>query len=128
MAEVVEFPLDDGNVLRVQAATADAAGSGLGLASPGDRIAQAGEKLDNAIAEVTPALKTVTEKLRALSPDDLTVEFGLTLTAESGVVVAKGSAEVHFTVTLGWQRSGEFGRADGGRADGGHRARDEADA
>lgn len=123
MAEVVEFPLDDGSVLRVQAATADTAGSGLGLASAGDRIAQAGEKLDNAIAEVTPALKTVTEKLRALSPDDLTVEFGLTLTAESGVVVAKGRAEVHFTVTLGWQRSGESGRADGG-----HRARDEADA
>lgn len=104
MAEIVEFPLEDGGILRVQGAAADTGGSGLGLASPGDRLARAGETLESALAAVTPALKTVTGKLRALSPDDLTVEFGLTLTAESGVVVAKGAAEVHFTVTVGWKR------------------------
>lgn len=108
MTDVVEFPLDDGSLLHVQAATVDTAGSDLGLASPEDRVARAGETLDSALAAVTPALKSVTGKLRALSPDDLSVEFGLTLTAESGVVVAKGSAEVHFTVKLGWKQGEEF--------------------
>jgi Trypsin-co-occurring domain 1 len=38
-----------------------------------------------------------------LAPDEVTVEFGLVLGAESGVVVAKGHGEVHFTVTLAWK-------------------------
>jgi len=32
----------------------------------------------------------------------MSVEFGLSVTAETGVVVAKGGTEVHFTVTLTW--------------------------
>lgn len=107
MADIVEFPLDDGGMLRVQAATADMAESDLGLASPGERLGRASETLESALSAVTPALKTVTGQLRALSPDDLSVEFGLTLTAESGIMVAKGGAEVHFTVKVGWRQGGE---------------------
>jgi hypothetical protein len=33
------------------------------------------------------------------------VEFGLTLGAETGVVVAKGTSEMHFAVTLDWKQS-----------------------
>lgn len=102
MAQLVEFPLDDGGVLVVQAAGPDTAGDGLGLASPEDRLKKAGETLESALNAVTPGLKTVAARLRELSPDEVTVEFGLTATAETGVVVAKGSAEVHFTVTLKW--------------------------
>jgi hypothetical protein len=35
------------------------------------------------------------------------MQFGLTVTAESGVVVAKGSTEVHFTVTMTWNGSND---------------------
>ena len=42
----------------------------------------------------------------------MTVEFGLTLTAETGVMVAKGSAEVHFTVTLAWSHENDGIRVD----------------
>lgn len=101
MAEVVEFPLDDGGVLVVQAAGGDSAG-GLGLASPDERLKKAGETLESALQKVAPALKTVTTRLRELSPDDVKVEFGLTLSAESGAIVAKTGGEVHFTVTLSW--------------------------
>lgn len=101
MAQLVEFPLEDGGVLLVQAETADSAG-GLGLASPGESLTKAGETLESALDKVTPGLKTVAGKLRELNPDGVSVEFGLALGAETGVVVAKGSAEVHFTVTLIW--------------------------
>jgi Trypsin-co-occurring domain 1 len=33
----------------------------------------------------------------------VTVEFGLVLGVEYGIVVAKGKGEVHFTVTLTWK-------------------------
>lgn len=116
MTEIVEYPLEDGGVLLVQPASVDADQGDLGLASPaGERAKKARETLESALGQVTPALKSVAGKLRELSPDGLTVEFGLTLTAESGVIVAKGSTEVHFTVTLAWSRdSAPAGASTGG--------------
>lgn len=106
MAEIVEYPLDGGGVLLVQSSSMDAGQGEVGLASSAEeRVKKATETLESALAEVTPALKSVASKLRDLSPDDLTVEFGLTLTAEAGVIVAKGSTEVHFTVTLAWSKN-----------------------
>lgn len=101
MTEVVNFPLEDGGTLTVQAAGADMA-SGLDLASVEDRLMRSGETLESALGKVTPGLKAVVTRLQKLSPDGMSVEFGLSVTAETGVVVAKGSAEVHFTVTLTW--------------------------
>ena len=39
-----------------------------------------------------------------MSADEVAVEFGIVLGAETGAVIAKGTAEVHFTVTLSWKR------------------------
>lgn len=105
MAAIVEYPLEGGGVLLVQSASVDAGQGGIGPASPVEEKAKkAKETLEAALAQVTPALKSVAGKLKDLCPDDLTVEFGLTLTAETGVIVAKGSTEVHFTVTLAWSK------------------------
>lgn len=101
MTQVVDFPLEGGGTLTVQAAVADMAG-GLELASVKDRLIRSGETLESALGKVTPGLKAVAARLRELSPDGMSVEFGLCVTAEAGVVVAKGSTEVHFTVTLTW--------------------------
>jgi len=113
MAEIVEYPLEDGGVLLVQPASMDAGLGELGLASSAeDKAKKATETLESALAQVTPALRSVANKLRDLSPDDLTVEFGLTLTAEAGIMVAKGSTEVHFTVTLAWSKDSALPSAD----------------
>ena len=110
--QAVEFPLDDGGVLLVQAASADEPSGGFGLASAmEEKPKRAAETLESALAHVIPALKSVTAKLRELAPDEVTVEFGLTLTAETGVIVAKGNDEVHFAVTLAWSKGS--GSADG---------------
>jgi hypothetical protein len=66
---------------------------------------------------VTPALGTITERLRRLSPDEVEVEFGFVLSAEHGVVIAKASGEIHFNVTLTWKgNGGEAGTAQAGTA------------
>jgi tetrahydromethanopterin S-methyltransferase subunit B len=115
MAEIVEYPLEGGGVLLVQSASVDAGQGDLGLASPvEERIKKANETLESALDQVTPALKSVAGKLRNLSPDGITVEFGLTLTAEAGVVLAKGSTEVHFAVTLSWSKDSASMSANGG--------------
>lgn len=116
MAGVLSYPLGDGGVLAVEAASPGWE-SGLELAAPKERpqkaeerLRSSGETLESALDKVSPGLKTVAARLRALSPDEATIEFGLTVTAESGVVVAKGSAEVHFTVTMTW--NGANGNGD----------------
>jgi Trypsin-co-occurring domain 1 len=70
----------------------------------GPLIAKADETVQAALDDLTPAVTATTGRLRALAADELTVEFGIVLGVEGGVIIAKGSAEVHFTVTLTWKR------------------------
>lgn len=111
MAEIVEFPVEAGGVLRLQAVDGLDGYGELELvpATPGvrDVVDKATETLESAVGKVTPALGTITEQLRKLSPDEVEVEFGFVLSAEHGVVIAKASGEIHFNVTLTWKSDGE---------------------
>lgn len=63
-------------------------------------VAQLDEPLDRAIASARPAAETVIETFRGLSPDELTVEFGLVVDAQAGAVFAKAGLGAHFNVTM----------------------------
>jgi hypothetical protein len=97
---VIEVPVVGGGVLKVQAADADLP-PGLELAAlrPGEVVARASESLDSALDQLRPALDVIRRRLEALAPDEVSVEFGIVLGAETGVVVAKGTTEVHFTIS-----------------------------
>jgi hypothetical protein len=117
MAEIIEFPVEAGGVLRVQAVDDWESGEEL-VAATGvaEKVAKAKETVETVVGSVTPALKAVTGQLRKLAPDEVTVEFGLVLGVEHGIVLAKGKGEVHFTVTLAWkdgQGGSEASGADG---------------
>jgi Trypsin-co-occurring domain 1 len=115
MAELVRFQVEGGGELIVQAAAADVRArlvedddDALVPASrvrdwAGGSVTQATESLQHALRKIEPGLRAVTGELRKLAPDEVTVEFGLILAAETGAVLAKTGAEVHFTVTLGWK-------------------------
>ena len=45
-------------------------------------------------------LTTLKEKLKTASPDHFTVEFGVTIGGETGIILAKGTAEVTFKITM----------------------------
>ena len=105
MAYVIEIPVEAGGRLLVQAREDDLPG-GLELASlrPGEVVTRARESVEAAIDQIKPAINAVTSRLKAMTADDVAVEFGIVLGAETGAVIAKGTAEVHFTVTLRWKR------------------------
>lgn len=106
MAFVVEVPVNGGGRLLVEASDLEDSDE-LYLASrPGAVIARARESLEESLDQLQPAVGAILQHLTAFAPDELTVEFGLKVSAETGVVVAKGTGEVHFTVTLSWQRDG----------------------
>jgi hypothetical protein len=47
-------------------------------------------------------LRTVRDRLVVSTPDHFTVEFGVKLGGETGVILAKGTAEVNLKVTMSW--------------------------
>jgi hypothetical protein len=111
MAVLLEVPLAEGNgehVLLVEADRADIPGD-LVLASPhpGAAAARATHTLAESLQQVAPLLRTVRDKLVEVGPESFEVEFGLKLGGETGVILAKGTAEVNLAVTMTWKRRDE---------------------
>ena len=94
-------------ILMVEVDEADAvhAADDLGFASlPGGKVvAKAAVSLEEALDQLEPALHALSERLRRASPDAVSIEFGLKLGGETGVILAKGTAEVNFKVSMSWK-------------------------
>lgn len=105
MAYLIEVPVEGGGHLVVQATGEDLPAELVLAARPGEIAARASESLEQALDQLKPAVRAIRGRLAAMAPDELTLEFGIVLGAETGVVVAKGKAEVHFTVSLTWNRA-----------------------
>jgi hypothetical protein len=69
---------------------------------PGKVAARAKVTLEEALAQLKPSLHKVVQLLKELSPDTTVVEFGLKMGGETGVIIAKGTAEVNFAVRMSW--------------------------
>lgn len=106
MTYLIDVPVEGGGQLLVQASADDLPGSlELAAARSGEIVARAGESLEAALDQVKPGIHALVDRLIAMSPDEVAIEFGILLGAETGVIVAKGTAEVHFTVTMTWRRT-----------------------
>lgn len=104
MSYLIEVPVESGARLLVQASDEDLPGD-LELAAlrPGEIVTHASKSLEQALDQIRPAVNAVLTWMKTMSPDEVAVEFGIVLGGEAGVIVAKGTAEVHFTVTLAWK-------------------------
>ena len=109
MTYILEVPVEKGGRLLVQAGEDDLP-EGLELAAlrPGEVVARARESVETAINQIKPAVSAAVNELKAMSADEVTVEFGIVLGAETGAVIAKGTAEVHFAVTLAWKKAADL--------------------
>ena len=108
MAVLVQVPVGDvegGAIVLVESDRGDIPG-GLTLASPepGQAAARAAKSLSASLEQLEPVLRTVKDKLVASSPEHLTVEFGVKLGGETGIILAKGTAEVNLKITMTWDR------------------------
>lgn len=113
MAQVGEMRLGDGTAVRVE--LEEAHGSGVDLVGRGtDAVRDSAQTLQEALAHIRPALDSVAATVRGLGqrPDTVSVEFGIKMTAEAGVVVAKATSEAHFAVSLQWTGRNPSDRSD----------------
>ena len=104
MAFLVSLPVEAGSeeVLVVEVDRSEISEDLVLAAEPGKVIARAQVTLEEALAKLKPSLQRVVQLLKELSPDQTAVEFGLKLGGETGVIIAKGTAEVNFKVTVSW--------------------------
>ncbi|MFI0819498.1 CU044_2847 family protein [Streptomyces sp. NPDC021098] len=111
MTAITTIELDDGSLLRVETTTPAPSrpSSGdpyepIGRQRMADAVGDAADTLRNAVDRVRPAVQDVVDSLRTMSsrPDRITLEFGMKVTAEAGVVLAKTAGEAHFTVGVEW--------------------------
>ncbi|QHF92677.1 hypothetical protein DEH18_00740 [Streptomyces sp. NHF165] len=106
MTELISVPMEEGETSAVIfEVDSDLLGDDLDLASgQGGVIARARVSLDEALAQVRPALTRVVETVRHVAPDETEIEFGLKVGGDTTVIIAKGTAEVNFAVRLKWTK------------------------
>lgn len=105
MQELVEFPLEGGGNVLVQVDKIGPVTRGMDRA---DAVTdRASTTFEEAAASVTPAAQALVTKLKGLhdAPDEISLEFGVQLSAEAGAFIAKVATEANFRISMSWKRS-----------------------
>jgi Trypsin-co-occurring domain 1 len=107
MTELVRIPLQTGEYIIAEVDKLDIPGGDVILAAPepGKAIAEVRNKLEASLRSIRPAVTELVEGLKGSGPDSISVEFGVKVGGETGVILAKGTAEVNFKVVMKWKRS-----------------------
>ncbi len=108
MKQLIEFPLEDGSTILIEVDDPEGAGGTARVARRGEKtITRANQNFEKALDRVKPTANAVISKLRDLieQPDEISAEFGLKFSAESGVIIASAGIEANFKVTLKWQKN-----------------------
>ncbi|NUP00145.1 MAG: hypothetical protein HOV96_40895 [Nonomuraea sp.] len=106
MTALMTMPLDGGGQVTVEIAE-DEAGPRR-VSRPGEVVVTATKTLEKALEPIRAAAAAALASMRSIGPDEVELEFGVKLNAETGAVIAKAAAETHMVVRLTW-RSPERG-------------------
>jgi hypothetical protein len=105
---LVELPVGEADgVPQTVAVEVEQAEDGLVKVSrPGEVVARAGRSLGEMVAGVRPVAEHFVQGFRGMvhTPDEIGVEFGLSLSAKADVIITSTSAQANFKVTLKWHR------------------------
>ncbi|MEO8288392.1 MAG: CU044_2847 family protein [Chloroflexota bacterium] len=106
MKRVVEFPMEDGEVLLVEVDDQGGSSSTLRGGHTSDVLERARVTYEQAISNIRPAAERIIIRMREIGdpPDEISLEFGIKLSADIGAFLASTSAEAQFTLRLTWNR------------------------
>jgi hypothetical protein len=107
MKRLVEFPFDQGGsvLVEVDEPPAGPVMRGLGKDRP-TLVEKADKTFEEATEAVTPAARSLIARLRLIDdpPDEVAIEFGVQLSAQTGAFIAAVAAEANFKVSMTWRR------------------------
>jgi hypothetical protein len=106
MKHLVEFPLEGSKEVIFVEVEEDEEGNFTDASTLGEKIERASQTLEDSLQKIKPAAEAVIKKLKGLSqpPDEISVAFGLKLSADAGVILASSSIEANYTVTVLWRK------------------------
>jgi Trypsin-co-occurring domain 1 len=112
MKHFVEFKMEDGSTIIVEVDDPETGGTTRAARRPGEIAEEAKETFEQALSKIRPATEKVMTTLRGLAhkPDEIEMEFGFSLNAAVGVVIASATAGANYKVTLRWK--GEEQKSD----------------
>ncbi|MCB5167024.1 hypothetical protein LG634_19550 [Streptomyces bambusae] len=118
----VEVPLGDGSseTVRVQIREVDEALVRVGRG--GRTVARAEQTLGQMLDTVRPVAESFVGRFSGMAqaPDEITLQFGVSLSAAADVVIASTATAANFSVSLTWNRSdGTVSGTDTGRVQSG---------
>lgn len=107
MKRLIEFPLQNGGMMLVEIDEPETE-TGVVKAgiNPSEIATKAKQTLEDALENIKPMADSIIGKLRELhdAPDEVSVEFGIKLSAEAGAFLASAGIEANYTVTLKWAK------------------------
>jgi hypothetical protein len=67
-------------------------------------VVEAGASLEQVLGRLGPAMKGILSQIReaAERPDEVEIEFGVKLSADSNVIIARAGGEANFRIALKW--------------------------
>lgn len=111
MSKYVEFPLEGGGTILIEAEDENKMTSGFVRSGVGEAAKEAAEQakqsFDASIENVRKSANLLVTKLRDLSepPDEMEVTFSLKASGELGnIAVGKAGAEANYSVRLKWKK------------------------
>jgi hypothetical protein len=106
MKRLVEFRLDQGGSVLVEVDEPPAGAVTRGLGKDRSSLVEEDDKtFEDATAAVTPAARSLIARLRSIDdpPDEVGIQFGVQLSAQTGALIASVAAEANFAVSMTWR-------------------------
>ncbi len=107
MKRIVEFPLESGDSILVEVDEPALIDDRIGLRD--EIVEKAHQTFESALEKVKPVANVILTKVRSLHQpaDEVEVKFGVKISAELGAIIASGSGEVNYEITLKWKRESQ---------------------
>lgn len=106
MTHFVEFELENGGKVVVETELPQPKSGTQPVSRGGMVIEKAKESFENSLQAIKPIAASVMKTLSELNhPDELSFEFGITMSAETGVVLAAASGSANIKVSLKWKKA-----------------------
>lgn len=104
MKRYIEYEVEGGKSIIIE--VEDTARGLVPAAAPGEVVAKTKQGFEQALDTIGPFAEKLLTKLSqiAKAPDQIGVEFGLKLGFEAGAIIASGSTEANFKISLTWKR------------------------
>lgn len=108
MNRLVEFPLEEGGSILVEVAVTEPEGQIIKAGASGieDLPHKAAISFESALDSIKPIASAIITKLNGIKnpPDEIAVEFGLSMKANANAVLTKVGADANLKVNLKWKK------------------------